>query len=358
VPESIASPLIWVVFTAFVVSLLVLDLMIFHRKPHVIGLREAGLWTLGWVSLAALFNLFVFTWAGSERGLEFTAGYLVELALSVDNMFVFALIFTLFAVPPAFQHRVLFWGILGALVMRFTFILLGSALLHTFHWVMYVFGIFLIFTGIKILRQEDGHVDPSRNIALRIFRRFIPMVGEYRGPRFTVVEHGRRYATPLFAVLIMVEATDVVFAIDSVPAIFAVTNDPFIVFTSNVFAILGLRSLYFLLAGIMDKFRYLKYGLGLVLVAIGAKMTASDVYHVPVAVSLLVIVVLIGGSILVSLLRQPEEVPTLTAEATPPPDVLEALEGERSTEPDAVGAGSSRPTSRPHAYHSNEHGKD
>jgi tellurite resistance protein TerC len=303
VGDSIASPILWAGFTVFVLCLLFLDLAIFHRKPHAIGLREAGLWTLGWVSLAGLFNIFIFVIGGSERGLEFTAGYLVELALSVDNMFVFALIFTMFAVPREFQHRVLFWGILGALVMRFTFIMLGSTLLNTFEWVMYLFGAFLIITGVKILRQTGDHIDPRRNIAMRIFRRFIPLSNEYNGHHFTVVENGRRYATPLLAVLVMVEATDLVFAVDSVPAIFAVTNDAFIVFSSNVFAILGLRSLYFLLAGVMDKFRYLKYGLGAVLVVIGGKMVASDVYHMPIAISLLIIVLLIGGSIIYSLAR-------------------------------------------------------
>jgi tellurite resistance protein TerC len=325
VPESIAAPWVWVAFTTFVVTLLVIDLTIFHRKPHVISIREAGLWTLGWVSLAATFNVLMFSWAGRDRGLEFTAGYLVELALSVDNMFVFALIFTLFAVPRAYQHRVLFWGILGALVMRFTFILLGSAMLNAFHWIIYVFGIFLIFTGVKILRQKEGaQIDPRKNIALRLFRRFVPMVPEYHGPRFTIMENGRRYATPMLAVLVMVEATDVVFAIDSVPAIFAITNDPFIVYSSNVFAILGLRSLYFLLAGMMEKFHYLKYGLGLVLVAIGAKMATSEFYHVPIGYSLAVIVLLIGGSVVISLLRPAPET-AHAVDATPSEGILHEI---------------------------------
>jgi tellurite resistance protein TerC len=326
VADSIASPILWAGFTAFVVCLLAIDLTIFHRKPHAIGVREAGMWTLGWVALALVFNAVIFSWAGQERGLEFTAGYLVELALSVDNMFVFALIFTMFAVPREYQHRVLFWGILGALVMRFTFILLGSALLNSFHWVMYLFGAFLIFTGFKILRQQDGHVDPRRNIAMRIFRRFVPFSSEYNGHHFTVVENGRRYATPLLAVLVMVEATDVVFAMDSVPAIFAVTNDPFIVFSSNVFAILGLRSLYFLLAGIMDTFRYLKYGLGAVLVVIGGKMVASDVYHMPIAISLAIIVLLIGGSIVFSMIKTAREAREHSPVAPVPPVAPEALD--------------------------------
>ncbi|RIK37672.1 MAG: hypothetical protein DCC58_17655 [Chloroflexi bacterium] len=305
--DGVASPLLWVGFTIFVVTLLVLDLSIFHRKPHVLSVREAALWTAGWMSLALLFNIGVFYWSGAERGLEFTAGYLVELALSVDNMFVFALIFAAFTVPAAYQHRVLFWGILGALVMRFIFIMLGAQLLHSFHWIIYVFGGFLVLTGFKILMKRDEHPDLSKNVALRLFRRFVPMTHEYHEQRFTIVKDGRRFATPLLAVLVLVEATDLVFAIDSVPAVFAVTKDPFIVYTSNVFAILGLRSLYFLLAGVMDRFHYLKVGLGAILIFVGAKMALSDVYKMPIAISLGVIVVVLAVSIVASLLRKPEE---------------------------------------------------
>ena len=305
--ESIGTPVLWVGFTAVILTLLALDLFVFHRKAHTVTLKEAGLWTVGWVSLALLFNAFIYAWAGTDAGLSFSAGYLVELALSVDNMFVFALIFGMFAVPPAYQHRVLFWGILGALVMRFVFILTGAALLETFHWIIYVFGAFLIFTGIKILRQREHTMDLEHNVALRVFRRFVPMTSEYVGQRFTIVKAGKRVATPLLAVLVLVEATDLVFALDSVPAIFAITDDPFIVYTSNVAAILGLRSLYFLLAGIMDRFHYLKVGLGAVLVFVGVKMAGADVYHVPIAASLAVIVLLIGGSVILSLLRPLEE---------------------------------------------------
>ncbi|MCC6936146.1 MAG: TerC family protein [Thermomicrobiales bacterium] len=314
------SPWLWIGFTVFVLVLLTLDLGIFHRRPHAISVREAALWTAGWATLAAIFNVGVFYWAGSERGLEFTAGYLVELALSVDNMFVFALIFGWFAVPRAYQHRVLFWGILGALVMRLAFILVGSALLSTFHWIIYIFGVFLIFTGYKILREKGTHIDPEKNIALRLFRRVMPITNEYHGQRFTIIEAGKRVATPLLAVLVLIEATDLVFALDSVPAIFAITDDPFIVYTSNVFAILGLRSLYFLLAGIMDSFRYLKVGLGAVLIFVGAKMTLADVYHMPIALSLGIIVALIGGSIILSLLRPEteEEVPSSSSSVDEP----------------------------------------
>jgi tellurite resistance protein TerC len=319
VADSIGSPALWVGFTILVLTLLIADLTIFHRKPHVIGVKEAGFWVIGWVSIAALFNAGVYYFAGTERGLEFTAGYLVELALSVDNMFVFALIFTYFAVPKEFQHRVLFWGILGALVMRLVFILLGATLLDRFHWIIYVFGAFLIVTGIKILRESDVHVDPEVSTVFRLFRRFVPMTKDYHGQNFTIVESGKRLATPLLAVLVLVETTDLVFALDSVPAIFAITNDPFIVYTSNVFAILGLRSLYFLLAGIMDLFRFLKVGLGAVLIFVGFKMALTDIYHIPIGISLGVIVLLIGGSVLLSVLikedivhvEEPEEPETV-----------------------------------------------
>jgi tellurite resistance protein TerC len=301
--DSIGTPILWAGFTAVVLTLLFLDLFVFHRHARSVSLREAGLWTAGWVSLALLFNASVFLWADSEAGLAFTAGYLVELALSVDNMFVFALIFGAFAVPPAYQHRVLFWGILGALAMRFVFIIAGAAMLDAFHWIIYVFGAFLIFTGVKILRQREHTIDLKRNLALRMFRRFVPTTSEYVGQRFTIVKAGKRYATPLLAVLVLVEATDLIFALDSVPAIFAITEDPFIVYTSNVCAILGLRSLYFLLAGMMDRFHYLNVGLGAVLMFVGVKMAGSEFYKIPVAVSLLVIVALIGGSVLFSILR-------------------------------------------------------
>jgi len=329
VPDSIASPLVWVIFTVVVVTVLIVDLTVFHRKPHVIGVREAGAWVIGWVSLAVMFNIGVFFFAGRERGLEFTAGYLVELALSVDNMFVFALIFTYFLVPRQYQHRVLFWGILGALVLRLIFILLGAALLDRFDWIIFVFGGFLIFTGFRILRDTGAHMDPSESPVFKLFRRFIPMTDTYREQRFIVIENGKRYATPLLAVLVLVEATDVVFALDSVPAIFAVTDDPFIVYSSNVFAILGLRSLYFLLSGVMDLFRFLKIGLGAVLIFVGIKMVISEWYHIPIGISLGIIVLLIGGSIVLSVLikevvkpvkDEPEPVHTGTDKASRPLD--------------------------------------
>jgi tellurite resistance protein TerC len=324
--ESVGTPVLWIGFTAFVLAMLVLDLSVFHRKAHEVRIREALIWTGVWIGMALLFNLGVYLWFGVEKGLEFLTGYLIEKALSVDNIFVFLVIFSYFRVPGALQHRVLFWGILGALVTRAIFILLGAALLHRFHWVVYLFGAFLVFTGIKLLFQGESEVHPENNPVLRLFARFVPTVSDYRGPRFTVVEAGRRYATPLLMVLVVVETTDVMFAVDSIPAIFAVTSDPFIVYTSNIFAILGLRALFFVLAGTMEKFHYLKVGLGLVLAFVGVKMLLADVYKVPVGISLGVIAALLAGSIIISLLRPPAEppVPHQAADADPVPRSTEA----------------------------------
>jgi len=307
--DSVGTPVLWLGFTAFVVAMLVLDLSVFHRRAHAVRMREALIWTGVWIGMALLFNLGVYLWFGARTGLEFLTGYLIEKALSVDNIFVFLVIFAYFRVPGALQHRVLFWGILGALVTRAIFILLGAALLHRFHWVIYLFGGFLVFTGIKLLFQGEGEVHPERNPVLRLFARLVPTVTDYRGARFTVIQAGRRYATPLLMVLIVVETTDLVFAVDSIPAIFAVTRDPFIVYTSNIFAILGLRALFFVLAGTMNKFHYLQVGLGLVLAFVGVKMLIADVYKVPVGISLGVIATLLAGSMIASLLRPPVEPP-------------------------------------------------
>jgi tellurite resistance protein TerC len=303
--DSVGTPVLWIGFTTFVVAMLVLDLSVFHRRAHAVRMREALIWTGVWIGMALLFNLGVYLWFGARTGLEFLTGYLIEKALSVDNIFVFLVIFAYFRVPGALQHRVLFWGILGALVTRAIFILLGAALLHRFHWVIYLFGGFLVFTGIKLLFQGEGEVHPERNPVLRLFARLVPTVTDYRGARFTVIQAGRRYATPLLMVLIVVETTDLVFAVDSIPAIFAVTRDPFIVYTSNIFAILGLRALFFVLAGTMNKFHYLQVGLGLVLAFVGVKMLIADVYKVPVGISLGVIATLLAGSMIASLLRPP-----------------------------------------------------
>jgi len=295
--SSVGSPLLWVTFTIGIISLLCVDLLL-HRDSHGMRPREALRWSAFWIALALLFNLWIARRFGAERGIEFLTGYLIEKALSVDNLFVFLVLFSYFTVPLAYQHRVLFWGVLGALIMRAIFILAGAALLAKFEWIVFVFGGFLILTGIKLLTQRTEEVNPERNPALRIFRKLVPMVSTYEGAKFTVVKEGRRYATPLLLVLIVVESTDVVFAVDSIPAIFAVTRDPFIVYTSNIFAVLGLRALYFLLAGMMERFRYLKVGLALVLVFVGAKMLISEIYHVPVGVSLGVV----GGLLLLSVL--------------------------------------------------------
>jgi tellurite resistance protein TerC len=284
--ESIGTPLLWVGFTVFVLAMLALDLGVFHRRAHAVHVREALLWTLVWISLAMIFNVGVYFWFGSERALEFLTGYVIEKALSVDNIFVFLVIFSYFAVPAALQHRVLFWGILGALAMRAIFIFLGAALLQQFHWVIYIFGAFLLFTGVKLLLQRGCEVHPERNPLFQLFRRLVPSVSDYRSSHFTVVQAGKRYATPLLLVLVAIEATDIVFAVDSIPAIFAITTDPFIVFTSNIFAILGLRALYFALAGVMGKFHYLRVGLALVLAFVGAKMMLTDLYKVPIVASL------------------------------------------------------------------------
>jgi tellurite resistance protein TerC len=318
VPESIGSPLFWSLFLAGVGVLLALDLGVLNRKAHAVRPREAALWVAICVSLAVAFAAWIFLRFGSQRGLEFVTGYLIEYALSVDNLFVFLLVFTYFAVPAELQHRVLFWGIVGALVLRAVFILAGAALLERFHWMIYVFGGFLVVTGVKLLFGGDTEVDPEKNPVLRLARRFLPVTPRYHGQKFFVVEAGRRFATPLFLVLIVIEATDVVFAVDSIPAIFGITRDPFLVFTSNIFAILGLRALYFLLHDFMGRFHYLKYGLGLVLAFVGAKMVGSAWFKVPIGISLGVIAALLGGSVALSWLRPPAPPPPPTAEADQP----------------------------------------
>ena len=317
--ESVGTPVLWIGFTLLVLTLLGLDLGVFHRRVHEVRVKEALLWTVFWISLALLFNVAVYHWFGSERAMEFLTAYLIEKALSVDNIFVFLVLFSYFAVPRALQHRVLFWGIVGALVLRAVFILLGSAMLQNFHWVIYIFGAFLILTGVKLLLQRGSELHPERNPIFLQFMRLIPSIKEYRGTHFTVVENGKRYATPLLLVLVAIEATDIVFAVDSIPAVFAVTRDPFIVYTSNIFAILGLRAMYFVLAGVMGKFYYLKVGLALVLIFVGIKMMITDIYRVPIAVSLSVIASLLVGSIVISLLRPP----------APAPPVKEPLETKR-----------------------------
>lgn len=303
--ESIGTPWLWGGFVAFVLAMLALDLGVFHKKDHAITVREALAWTGVWIALSLLFNAGIYFWFGPERALEFLSGYVIEKALSVDNIFVFIVVFSVFAVPSKLQHRVLLWGILSALLLRAIFVVVGAALLSRFHWLGYVFGGFLVITGIKLLIQREGEIDPRKNPLFRLFRRAIPSVEEYHEGRFTIVRAGKRYATPLLLVLVAIEGTDIVFAMDSIPAIFAVTRDPFIVFTSNIFAILGLRALYFALSGMMDKFHYLKYGLALVLMFVGLKMLLAGVYKIPIWSSLAVIAALLAGSVTASLLRRP-----------------------------------------------------
>jgi tellurite resistance protein TerC len=304
--ETIGSPLLWGGFIAFVLAMLALDLGVFHKRAHDVSVKEAAAWSGVWVALALVFNLGVYFWFGSARALEFTTGYLLEKALAVDNIFVFVIIFSTFAIPTVHQHRVLFWGVIGALAMRAAFILAGGAFLQRFHWAIYVFGAILAVTGIKLLFQRTEEIHPERNPVVRLFQRLFPVTHELHGERFFVRHAGRLLATPLLVALVAVEVSDVIFAVDSIPAIFAITTDPFIVFTSNIFAILGLRSLYFLLANIIQRFEYLKVGLSLVLIFVGAKMLLMDVYKIPIAVSLAVIAAILGGSVVVSLKKTPK----------------------------------------------------
>jgi tellurite resistance protein TerC len=294
---------LWAGFIVFVLAMLALDLGVFHRKAHAVSLKEAAIWSAVWVALAVVFNVAVHFWFGPERALEFTTGYLIEKALAVDNIFVFVVIFTTFGVPAIYQHRVLFWGVLGALVMRAAFIVAGGAFLQRFHWAIYVFGALLAVTGVKLLLQRNQEMHPERNPLVRWFQKIFPTTPEFQSDRFLVSKNGRRYATPLLLALVAVEVTDLIFAVDSIPAIFAITSDPFIVFTSNIFAILGLRSLYFLLAGVITKFAYLKVGLSFVLIFVGAKMLLMDVYKVPIVASLGIIAVILSISIVASLVR-------------------------------------------------------
>lgn len=283
--------------------MLALDLGVFHRKAHVVSLKESISWTLVWVVLAMLFNFGIAHFLGAEKGMEFLTGYVIEKSLSVDNVFVFILLFSYFGIPPVYQHKVLFWGIFGALIMRAAMIFFGAILITKFSWILYVFGVFLIITGIKMIVKKDEEIHPERNPLVRWVRKIMPVTHEIRGSHFFVRENGIRCATPLFLVLVLVECSDLIFAVDSIPAIFAVTKDPFIVYTSNVFAILGLRSLYFALAGVMDKFHYLNYGLGIILSFVGVKMLLGhSEWKIGTEVSLIVIVSVLALSVGASLL--------------------------------------------------------
>lgn len=291
----------WVVLAVVIGSMLALDLLVLHRDAKPVPFREAAMWSVIWITLSLAYGAFITLTRGGESGAEYLAGYLIELSLSVDNVFVFALIFTAFAVPAAYQHRLLFWGILGAIVFRAVFIAAGTAILAAAHWVLYLLGVLLIVTGIRLARSRGHAVDPEKNPVLRLFRRFVPMTEGYRGASFFVREGGRRIATPLLAVLVAIETTDIMFALDSIPAVFAITTDPLIVFSSNLFAILGLRAMYFLLAGLLDRFVYLKVGLAALLVFAGAKILLGSVVKIPIALSLGAIVAILAVAIVASI---------------------------------------------------------
>jgi tellurite resistance protein TerC len=314
-------PWLWVGFNVFVLAMLALDLLVFHKEAHEVRTREAFAWSLFWIALAVIFGAGVYRFMGRDAGLEYFAGYVIEKALSVDNIFVFVLIFSYFRVPARYQHRVLFWGILGALVMRGVMIAAGTYLIQHFHWVLYLFGAFLVFTGIRMASDKAHDIHPEANPVIRLVRRFIPVTGAYHGQKFFVREdaggQSRLFATPLFVVLALVETTDLIFAVDSIPAVFAVTQTPFIVYSSNVFAILGLRALYFLLADVIHRFQYLKLGLSAVLVFVGVKMLIADLYKVPIGLSLAVIVAVLGTSVLVSWLRPPSDEVGSTSDRQP-----------------------------------------
>jgi len=294
---------LWIGFNVFILAMLALDLGVFHRKAHAVSIKEALTWSVVWIALAMAFNAGIYFFSGPEPALQFFTGYLIEKSLSIDNIFVFALLFTYFSVPAAYQHRVLFWGVLGALLLRGIMTLLGVVLLETFHWIIYLFGAFLIFTGIRMAFQKEAEVHPERNPLLKLVRRVVPVTHDYERDRFMVRRAGQVLVTPLLLVLLVVETTDVIFALDSIPAIFSVTQNPFIVYTSNVFAILGLRSLYFVFANAMGKFYYLKLGLAVVLSFVGVKMVLADIYSIPTAPSLAVIAVILAAAIVASVMR-------------------------------------------------------
>ena len=296
------TPIIfWILFNLFVLVMLALDLGVFHRKTHEVSVKEAITWTAIWVVMAMLFNGLIYFWQGKQPALEFFTGYLVEKALSVDNIFVFIMIFSYFQIPARLQHKVLFWGIIGALLMRVIFIFAGVALLNKFHFTIYIFGALLVFTGIKMFNHNGAQIEPDKNPVLRFFRRFMKVSPQLDGDKFFTRQGSERVATPLFLVLLFIETTDLIFAVDSIPAILAITQDQFIVYTSNVFAILGLRSLYFALADIVHKFWLLSYGLAIVLVFVGLKMLIIDLYKIPIEGSLIFIATVIAGSVILSL---------------------------------------------------------
>jgi tellurite resistance protein TerC len=325
-------------FNLCVLGLLALDLFVFHREAHEVRLKEAAAWSVFWVFLSLVFNGWIWYFRGREPALEFLTGYLIEKALSLDNIFVIVLIFSYFGTPPRFQHRVLFWGILGALVMRGAMILAGTYLIQQFHFIIYLFGGFLVFTGIRMATQHDHAIEPEANPVIRLVRRFLPVTNAYHGQKFFAREARatgtmQRVATPLFVVLMLVETTDLIFAVDSIPAIFAVTHDPFIVYTSNVCAILGLRALYFLLAGVIHKFHYLKLGLSVVLVLVGAKMLITDIYKVPIGLSLVLVALILTVSVAASLLFPPHTTTSDPVSSAPHGSKSESATASREPNP-------------------------
>lgn len=310
------SYLLWTVFNIFIVAMLIIDLAVFHKKDTEEDIRDALIWTGVWIAMALIFGVGVYYYMGSQTALDYYTGYLIEKSLSVDNIFVFLLVFSYFRVPAKYQHKVLFWGIFGALVMRLLFIFTGVALLDRFHWIIYIFGGFLVFTGIKLAFEKDKEVHPNRNPVLKMVRKFIPTTKDYHGSKFFVRKMGKLVATPLFVVLVVIETTDLVFALDSIPAILAITRDEFIVYSSNAFAILGLRALYFAVSGIMRLFHYLHYGLSLILVFVGVKMLTEDFFHIPTPYALGFVAASLLISIIASIMfpEEEEELPEKVAE--------------------------------------------
>ena len=302
----------WIFFGVFILAMLALDLGVFNRRTHVVRLKEAMLWTAFWVTLALLFCVGIYFFYGHNKAMEFLAGYLIEYSLSIDNLFLFLLLFRYFCVPPEYEHKALFWGILLALVTRGIFIFAGVALINKFHWIMYIFGVFLIFSGIKMAMGKESEVHPEKNIAIRALRFFVPITHQFSGAKFFIIEQGRRVATPMLAVLLALETTDIIFAIDSIPAILAITTDPFIVYTSNVFAILGLRSLFFAIAGLMNLFHHLHYGLAAILSFVGVKMLIADFFKISISVSLAVIAGILLIAVISSLIWPKTEKPQVT----------------------------------------------
>ena len=334
-----SSTWLWIGFAVFIVLMLSLDLGLLNRKAHTIKYREAVTWSVIWITLAMGFAALVFWYQGTVRGLEFLTGYLIELSLSVDNLFVFLLIFSYFKVPAKYQHRVLFWGVLGALVMRLTMIFVGGALIDRFHWIIYIFGAFLIYTGIKMFKQEELDIQPEDNPVARVITRYVPISRHYEEEKFFTRVNGKLTGTLLLLVLIIVEFTDLVFAVDSIPAIFAITTDTFIVYTSNVFAILGLRSMYFLLAGVVEKFQYLRMGLAIVLTFIGVKMVGTFAFHIPIWASLIFVAAVLLGSVAASLLWPKEA--ELEIEVDLPEDFDSPFEDDESATPEQLNSNTS-----------------